>query len=496
MARVRLSDGRGSVASPGLVAVPVTDRLDVPASDLQPDDRLGSDLSELLRASPSFGGAPGELVSTITTAGTPRVLLAVGVGSRAPHPDALRTAAMALGRAARGHHAVATTLAALGPDRVAAVRAVAEGFLAGCYRYPPDGPGTPGSQEPDLVLSLPTDALGREDVNRALDVALVAADATTWARQLVDAPASQVTPETFAQAIRHRAESAGVGVQVWTGDALRTRRFGGTLGVGAAGSVPPAVVELSIGEPSSAQLGLVGKGITFDSGGLNLKRDPVEIRWMKSDMAGAAAVAAAVCAAASLGAGHGARAVLPLAENMVGERSLRPGDVVVHPDGRRTEVLDTDSEGRLVIADALAYLAESGTDEVVDVGTLTDGGGLGHLLWGCWGNDPALVGSLVASGEASGDPGWALPLRREYRNLLGSEVADIANVAREVPDTAIVAATYLATFADRVRWAHIDNGSTAYLDSALEPWPRGATGSPTRALLEFLLRRSSRDSRP
>ncbi|MGA8246923.1 MAG: leucyl aminopeptidase, partial [Nocardioides sp.] len=180
------------------------------------------------------------------------------------------------------------------------------------------------------------------------------------------------------------------------------------------------------------------------------------------------------------------RAVLPLAENVVGERALRPGDVVAHPDGRRTEVLDTDSEGRLVLADAIAYLARSGVERVVDVGTLTDGGGLGPLLWGCWGNDPGLVDALVASGAAAGDPGWALPLRREYRRLLGSDVADVVNVAWDVPDGALMAATYLSTFADGVRWAHVDNGSTAYLESAFEPWPKGATGSPTRALLEFL----------
>ncbi|HET6864522.1 MAG TPA: leucyl aminopeptidase family protein [Solirubrobacteraceae bacterium] len=491
MARVRLSDGRGGAAPPGLLAVPVTDRREIATADLAPDGGLGSELSELLRAAPSFAGEPGELVSLITNAAGRRALLAVGIGPRDPHPDVLRTAAMALGRAARDHHTVETTLAALGPDPVAAVRAVAEGFLAGCYRYSAAGPGTAGGPEPELVLALPAETTRRGDVHRALAVALVAADATTWARQLVDAPASQVNPDTFAQAIRQRAESAGVRVQVWAGEALRARGFGGTLGVGAAGSVPPAVVELTACDGDGARLGLVGKGITFDSGGLNLKRDPAEIRWMKSDMAGAAAVAAAVCGAASLGADHPVRAVLPLAENMVSERSLRPGDVVVHPDGRRTEVLDTDSEGRLVLADGLAYLAETGIDAVVDVGTLTDGGSLGHLLWGCWGNDPELVGSLVASGEASGDPGWALPLRREYRRLLGSDVADIANTARDVPDTAIVAATYLATFADRVRWSHIDNGSTAYLDSALEPLPRGATGSPTRALLEFLLRRSS-----
>jgi leucyl aminopeptidase len=272
---------------------------------------------------------------------------------------------------------------------------------------------------------------------------------------------------------------------VWSAATLRARGFGATLGVGSGSAHPPVVVELTSGS-GKPRIGLAGKGITFDAGGLNLKRDLTEIRWMKSDMAAAAAVAAAVCAAAELGSTTPVRAVLPLAENVVGERSIRPGDVVVHPDGRRTEVLDTDSEGRLVLADAIAYLARSGVEQVVDVGTLTDGGGLGPLLWGCWGNDPALVEALVASGSSAGDPGWALPLRSEYRRLLGSDVADVVNVAWDVPDGAQLAATYLSTFADGVRWAHVDNGSTAYLESAFDPWPKGATGSPTRALLAFL----------
>ncbi len=491
MTRVRLGVRPGRPSDRVLLAVPVTDAFAAPATAPGTDAGIGAEVTELLRKAPDFRGEPGEVLRVVTSVdGAPRHVLAVGVGAVPPTADALRTAAMAVGRAATDYRTVETTLAQLGADPAAAVRAVADGFLAGTYRYQPLSDRGGASDPPDLSLLLPAATSRRTDVRRALELARVSGEAIAWVRRLVDAPAGDLTPPVLAQAIRERAQHSGVRARVWTSQTLRARGFGGTLGVGSASANPPVVVELTMG-PGRPRVGLAGKGITFDSGGLNLKRDGTEIRWMKSDMAAAASVAAAVCAAGSLGVDVGVRAVLPLAENMVGKGSIRPGDVVEHPDGRRTEVLDTDSEGRLVLADAIAYLTRAGVEEVVDVGTLTDGGGLGHLMWGCWGNDRALVDALVAAGQSSGDPGWALPLRPEYRRLIGSDVADIVNVAWDVPDTAVLAATYLSTFADGVRWAHIDNGSTAYLESALEPWPRGGTGSPTRALLEFLLSRAS-----
>ena len=211
---------------------------------------------------------------------------------------------------------------------------------------------------------------------------------------------------------------------------------------------------------------------------------------MKADMAAAAAVAGAVFAAVELGADPDVTVVLPMAENMPGGHALRPGDVVSHPGGRKTEVVDTDCEGRLVLADAVAHLARSGVKEIIDVGTLTDGGGVGPLLWGCWSTSTSLAAALCDAGEFAGEPGWRLPLRAEYERLIESKVADIANAPLSVPDSGQLAATYLRTFAGDVPWAHIDNGSSAYLDQGFEPWPVGATGSPVRALLQLLLNRA------
>jgi leucyl aminopeptidase len=232
---------------------------------------------------------------------------------------------------------------------------------------------------------------------------------------------------------------------------------------------------------------LAGKGITFDSGGINLKRDPGEIAWMKSDMAAAAAVAAAVVVASALGSPRSLHAVLPITENMPGSRAQRPGDVVTHPGARTTEVSDTDSEGRLVLADALAWLAATSPAELIDVGTLTDSGALGTAFWGCWSNSDALAGSLVAAGDRSGDRGWRLPLHDSYFALLESRVADLRNAPTDAPDTGVVAATYLGSFVGAVPWAHIDNGSGAWLEREAGGWPDGPTGTPTRALIEYLV---------
>jgi leucyl aminopeptidase len=207
---------------------------------------------------------------------------------------------------------------------------------------------------------------------------------------------------------------------------------------------------------------------------------------MKSDMAAAASVAAAVIAAAALGRTAPVVAILPVAENMPGGSALRPGDVVSHPGGRTTEVLDTDCEGRLVLADALGWLAQQRPQHIVDVGTLTDSGAVGTAFWGCWATSDEVGTALVNAGSRVFDPGWALPLHPTYVALLPSRVADIANASPDAPDSGQLAATYLRTFVGDVPWVHVDNGSSAWLERDSYPWPAGPTGTPVRALVEFL----------
>ncbi len=233
-------------------------------------------------------------------------------------------------------------------------------------------------------------------------------------------------------------------------------------------------------------IGLAGKGVTFDTGGLNLKRDIAEIGYMKSDMAGAAAVAGALFAAVELKRAPSVIALLPMVENMPSGRALRPGDRVRHPDASTTEVVDTDCEGRLLLADALSFLAKQKVRALIDVGTLSDGGGVGGEMWGLWSNAPALAERVTRAGALAGDPGWHLPLREERETMLASRVADRRNALVGEPDTGQVAACYLDQFTAGIPWAHIDNGSNAYLLRDTGPWPEGATGAPAAGLTRLL----------
>ncbi|MGH8962847.1 MAG: leucyl aminopeptidase family protein [Jatrophihabitantaceae bacterium] len=494
MPAVRLSEravGRERVDAVAIAVFGAGGRLSAGAGVAECARAFGVDLLGAAGRDPGFRGEVGDLAAVLSGSDRQPVLLAVGLGAPdAVDADRLRLAAMALARAARGYRRLATTLAQEGIDRGRSVRAVVEGLLLGSYRYPRPGSVDARERAPEAITLL----LGREDKARSpmlregLRLGLAAGNASSWVRELVERPAAELTPAELAEEIRSRAAAHGASARVWSARTMTARGFGATLAVGAGSPNRPAVVELVHRGAGGPPIALAGKGITFDSGGINLKRDPAEIGWMKSDMAGAAAVAGAVCAAAALGGRRPVRAILPLAENMPGTGAMRPGDVVRHPDGRTTEVVDTDSEGRLVLADAIAYLAAARPAALIDVGTLTDGGGVGHLLWGAWTNAPDLLRELLDAGEVAGEPGWHLPLRPQYRTLLASPVADLSNCARDVADTGQMAATYLSTFADGVPWVHIDNGSTAYLDGDLAPWTRGATGSPVRALLELLLR--------
>ena len=265
--------------------------------------------------------------------------------------------------------------------------------------------------------------------------------------------------------------------------------FGGILGVGQGSRNEPRLVELSYrgAGPGVPVVALTGKGITFDSGGLNLKRT-AEIEYMKSDMAGAATIMAVLRGAAELALPVNIDAALPFAENMPGGSAQRPGDVLTHRGGKTSEIRDTDSEGRLVVADALAYLAERKPSVLVDVATLTDAAGLGPGLWAVLGTGERQIGELIAAGLEAGDPGWHLPLPAAYRSYLSSVVADVRNTPAQGADTTIMAAMYLREFTGEVPWMHVDNGSTAYLERPANGWPEGATGSPVRALLRWLER--------
>jgi len=447
---------------------------------------LGVDIDTILRTADDFVGGAGQLLRCVVSdSGRFTLGLTVaGLGARSRVTvDSLRDAALVTARASSA--ASVTSLLALELGGSAeAVDSVVEGVRLGDYRYPASGRSEPDDVR-ELRLVLPA---GTRFAAAVVDHAMASADAVNWVRRLVETPANLLGPKEFADAILERARDLApdsLEARVWSREELEANGFGATLAVGAGSARSPLVVELT-SSGAGETIALAGKGITFDAGGINLKKDSGELAWMKSDMAGAASVAAAVIAVAALGTGIRMHAILPIAENLPAGTALKPGDVVAHPGGRTTEVTDTDSEGRLVLADAIAYLATTSPNCIVDVGTLTDSGAVGTAFWGCWTSEPVLAASLIEAGAASGDPGWRLPLHESYRSLLESSVADSVNAPLDAPDTGQIAATYLAPFAGEVPWAHIDNGSGAYLERDAGPWRKGATGTPTRALIRFL----------
>ncbi len=436
----------------------------------------GIDCADVASADPDFDARAGShtTVSLPVPGGVLGVTL-VGLGAGELGAAELFDAALVAG--VRGN--IVSLLALEVPESLGAV---AQGHAIGSWRYQRDGvPDGPAS----TVTVVCDERMTADDV---LARASIVARATSWVRQLVESPPNTLRPRDFAHAVSDLAAELAPGVvlvETWDRDVLTRHGFGGTLGVGAGSVEPPMVVCLQVAG-NGPLTALAGKGITFDSGGVNLKRDAHELSWMKSDMAGAASVAAAVIAAAALGSAGPITAVLPVAENMPGGRALRPGDVLTHPGGRTTEVVDTDCEGRLVLADALQWIAAQNPARIVDVGTLTDSGGVGTAFWGCWGTSADLTAEMIAAGRRGFDRGWALPLHHTYAAHLPSRVADIANAPVAVPDSGQLAATYLRSFVGLAPWVHIDNGSAAWLTEPAYPWPAGPTGTPVRALIELL----------
>ena len=334
-------------------------------------------------------------------------------------------------------------------------------------------------------------------VKDALRRGEVVSEAAAWARDLVNTPASDMTPAHLAAAAQQMAKEVGLEVKVWTEKQLEEGGFGGILGVGRGSVNPPRLIEITYrgAAASQAPIALTGKGISFDSGGLSIK--PAEgMETMKCDMGGAASVLATMKALALLKPKVNVIAAIPSAENMPSGSATRPGDVLRHRGGTTSEVLNTDAEGRLVLADALAYLSEKGPRVIIDTATLTGACmvALGTDVWGVLSNDRALVRDLIAAGEAAGEPGWELPLYGPYRRLIDSEVADIKNIGKRYGG-AITAGLFLAEFVGDTPWAHMDIAGPAFAEKAGDYVPKGGTGVPVRTLVRYVLAQAAKPAR-
>lgn len=485
-----------------VIAVPIAPAVE-DGDDLQPRHgtvdaavRYGIDFAELAHRAQLTGRAgethvfdlprPHNRSLELPWAGLPERVILVGVG--AGDDRDLRRAGAALARATRGCDRVLTTIAGAAAQRNGT--AFVEGYLLGSYTQVSQQTG-PAVLGPARLLTL----LGDHD-DDVVPMARTAAQATWLARTLTNTPSNLKTPQWLAQRAEALGNSAGLDVKVWDEQGLAAEGFGGILAVGAGSASPPRLVTVSY-TPHTEQIAtavaqhvvIVGKGITYDTGGISIKPRLAMVP-MKTDMAGAAVALATVLAAQEAQVAHRVTAVLPLAENHFGADSFRPSDVLTMFNGTTVEVSNTDAEGRLVLADALAYAdAELEPDVLIDVATLTGAAsvGLGKAHAALYSTDHELVAATQAAAVATGEQVWQMPLVSEYSSALDSPVADFSHVPHQSPGAgSITAALFLQQFVGTRKWMHLDIAGPARAESDKHEVTAGGTGYGARLLLELL----------
>jgi leucyl aminopeptidase len=437
-----------------------------------------------------FEGKPGEVVK-IPTAGTLKspLLILVGLGDATKlTTEGVRRAAGVASRAVSNAATVALALPAPDADHV---RAVADGYQLGSYSFTAFK-STPAPDVAGEVVIL-TDVAKQKEAVAALETSQVVTSAARLTRDWVNTPPGDFTPERFAEAItatKKDRKAAKVTVKVLDEKELEAEGCGGIIGVGRGSANPPRLVKLTY-KPrgAKAHLALVGKGITYDSGGLSIK-PAASMMTMKCDMAGAASVVAATFAIAELELPIAVTTYAPMAENMPSGTSTRPGDVLTIYGGKTVEILNTDAEGRLVLADALVKATEDKPHVIVDVATLTGACqvALGDRVAGVLGNDDELVASVKAAGERVGEAHWPLPIPEEMGEKVRSntKIADLAQHNTERWGGALYAAAFLREFVGEHKWAHLDIAGPAFNEKGAYGYVTpGGTGMSVATLVEL-----------
>ena len=451
-------------------------------SDLSVPPGSGAEIDRAFLAQRRFEGQPGQAIAVLAADGS--TVVALGVGSADSVDDrALRLAGAALARSAGDSDSVATTLSAVWPENA---RAIAEGIGLGAYRVHRES-GTLNGKAPvplDRVV-----LVGGRGMRAAVERGQAAAEATWRARDWVNLPPRSLTPRRLADLTVEAGEPAGVEVEVWDEKRIARENLGALMGVAAGAAEPPRLIHVRHVPRvrPRARIALVGKGITFDSGGLSLKT-PQSMMTMKDDMGGAAAVIAATLALARLNVAVAVDTWVAATENMPSGTAIHPGDVLTARNGTTIEVLNTDAEGRLVLADALSLAVEADPDAIVDVATLTGGQrvALGPGIAAVMGTDHDLVQRLLAAGQSAGEPCWELPLFAPYRKDLDSEVADLRNVTGQPAASTIMAGLFLNEFTGGRKWAHLDIAAPAWAESETVLTRKGGTGWGARTLIELV----------
>ena len=389
----------------------------------------------------------------------------------------------------KGVTSVASTAQGVGINSITtedAVQAMTEGALLGLYAFRRHIT----KKENNFGEIKNFTIVGREkrQMEKAIDKGTILAEAANWARDMVNEPSNFMTPGDMADAARQLAKKYGLKVEVFEREKMKELEMGGLLGVSQGSQQPPKFIILNYTgrDSKDVDIALVGKGITFDSGGISIK--PSEnMSDMKDDMAGGASVMATMMAVAQLKPRINVTVIVPATENMPSGTALKPGDIIKAMNGKTIEVLNTDAEGRLILADALSYANKLKAKAIIDVATLTGACqiALGKICTGAFTNNQALVDKVIASGNESGEPAWQLPMFDEYKEFIKGDFADIKNSGIRY-GSAITAAKFLEEFVDKTPWVHLDlTGPDTDKDNGV--LVKGATGVPVRTLVNLVL---------
>ncbi len=477
----RHSSRRASVAAAGTAIEGATAiGVLVPSTGAVPPE-VGLDRAALTAA--GFAAGPGSTLAVPSASGPLKV--AVGVGDPARlDAAALRDAAAAFARAAASHERLAVMLTETGQVSAQdAAQAVTEGVLLARYRYDVLRSDSKATAVHELTLIGADPAPLDSGLNRGVALA----GATALARDLANTPHNFLTASRMGDIAVALGDELGFDVEVFDEVAMAEMGIGGILGVNAGSAEPPRLIKLTYApDQSTGRLAMVGKGIMYDSGGLALKPGDAVHAAMKNDMSGAAAILAAVAALAETGARTSVTGYLMCTDSMPSGTAMAMGDVITIRGGTTIEVVNTDAEGRLVMADGLVLAREDGHDAIIDIATLTGAcmRALGTEVAGVFGNDQGLVDQIKAAGDLTDEPVWQLPLYQGYRKQLESPVADMKNLGYG-EGGAITAALFLQEFVDGVPWAHIDIAGTAQSADG-RPWHTpGCTGFGARLLVEL-----------
>ncbi|MBC7629954.1 leucyl aminopeptidase [Aeromicrobium sp.] len=464
---------------------PTTARADVLILGIRNDDDKGDHAATLDLL--GFTGEKGQTVM-FPSGGSDKapVVVAVALPSEPTAEDLRRAAA----RGVRAAHTATSLAVDLHPAGVDEVEAIAEGLALGAYRFDTFKSAKKGAdKKPVLKTAVILSPFARQSTaTRALERAATVATAVNTARDWVNTPPGDLRPADFADAITAHA-GTDVKVSVWDEKRLAKEKCGGILGVGRGSDSPPRLVTLTY-EPAGAvaHLALVGKGITFDSGGLSIKPG-ASMQTMKLDMAGAAAVVAATVAIAKLGLPIRITAYACIAENMPSGGATRPGDVLHMRSGATVEVHNTDAEGRLVLADGLSLAVDAKPDHIVDVATLTGACvvALGQHTSGILGNDEAFGDTVLAASKAAGESMWPLPITEEMKGVVtSSSIADLRQHNPKPYGGTLFAAAFLREFVNEIPWAHLDIAGPSFNEgSAFDYTPVGGTGTGVRTLVRL-----------